>query len=1121
MLSTSWKESLSKGLEQAYGAKKGAALYNSYHQAFDASYREESSVERIVKDLGWLEKMSAENFIELDFYRENDAKGESLHLRIFKNENPIPLSDIMPILENFDFRALSERSYEVALLEKTIYISDFKVSSVLPSDVDMENLRQLFHEALIELCAGRFESDGFNKLILGAGLAPAQVTILRAYAKYLRQVGFRFTQVYIEQALANNAAIARKLAFLFLTRLDPDLKPAQREQAVPLEAEILEALEKVSSLDEDLIIRRLLDLINATLRTNYFQRQNKDQPKPYLSIKFDSRAIPELPQPLPLYEIFVYSPRFEGIHLRGGKVARGGIRWSDRREDFRREILGLMKAQTVKNAIIVPTGAKGGFVLKALSPRADREGIKLEVVSCYQLFIRGLLDLTDNLKDGKVIHPKRVLCLDDADTYLVVAADKGTASFSDIANALSKEYGFWLDDAFASGGITGYDHKKMGITARGAWESVKRHFCGLGVDIITTPITVVGVGDMSGDVFGNGLLYTNTLKLVAAFDHRHIFIDPNPDPVLSFQERERLFKLPASSWEDYNATLLSQGGGIYKRSAKIIHLSAEARQVLGIKEETMMPQDLVRALLKAPVDLLWNGGIGTYVKASTETQADVGDKANDLNRVNGVDLRCRVVGEGGNLGFTQRGRIEYALLNKGLINTDFIDNSAGVDCSDHEVNLKILLNAQVRKGKLTEEKRNQLLTEVTQEVAALVLKDNFSQAWILGFLNQYSYGDTVLYQGYINELEAMGKLNRQVEFLPEDKAISDRRAAGQGLSSPELAILMAYTKIYLKSEILKSDLPEDPYFQELFGTAFPETIMKLYHKGANEHGLHREIIATQAASRLVNEMGFSFAYRMQSETGASIKDIFRAHAAASAIFGTREVLRVIQKLDFKITLTHQYELMHHVRHLMNISSRWFLHENRLDESVSEIIDHYAERAKLLEKLILELMSGTTRHYLEGLQQEFIKVGLTPEVAIHIASYRVAYTSLNIIEVATKHHLDLLKTAKLYFLAGERFHLVWFRDYIANDKREGSWNALARLTLRDELDDLQKMLTVEMMKALKKEDDIEKLICAWKEKNAAAFNRWEKMMVSVHESSSLDYSMFFIVLKELGNLLKRK
>ena len=904
---------------------------------------------------------------------------------------------------------------------------------------------------------------------------------------------------------------------LFKVLHDPAKASKAKNQAVKIEKQILQALESVSSLDEDRIIRRILDLIKATLRTNYYQTTAEGKPKEYLSIKLNSRAIPELPLPTPLYEIFVYSPRFEAIHLRNTKVARGGIRWSDRLEDFRTEILSLMKAQTVKNAVIVPSGAKGGFVLKTAAQLATREALQAEVIYCYQSFISGLLDLTDNIQENESIRPKDVVCHDDFDPYLVVAADKGTATFSDIANSISEKYGFWLGDAFASGGSTGYDHKKIGITARGAWESIKRHFRELNVNVTDTDITVIGIGDMSGDVFGNGMIYSKHIRLIAAFDHRHIFIDPNPDAETSYYERLRLFNLPISSWEDYNAKLISKGGGIFKRSLKSINLTSQMKQVLGTEESTLAPNELIRAILKAPVDLLFNGGIGTYVKASIESQAEVGDRTNEYCRINGTDLRCKVVGEGGNLGFTQLGRIEFALKG-GLINTDFIDNSAGVDCSDHEVNIKILLNAEVQKGNLTLKKRNALLVSVTQEVADLVLRDNYYQALVMSFSAYRARQNISLHTNYIKELEGHGIVNRQVEFLPDDKKLLERKAAAEGLTRPELALLLAYTKIHIKQEILKSNLSEDAYLSQLLETAFPPSIRKKYKHVMHEHPLRKDIIATQLSNDVVNEMGITFVHRLQMETGAAVDEIIRAHAVASHIFGTRELERLVESLDFKIAMDEQYDMLYHIRNLINLSTRWFLHSNHIKDNLEELIQHYSLRVKALEDLTPILMAGFTKQYLESLTERFLKAGLPQDIAHRIATYRAIYTSLNIIEVATANEFDLIKTAKVYFAAGDRINLVWFRDQIATDSREGHWNTLARLTLRDELDIAQRALTVAIMKSDKKEADAEKLIDTWMEKNQRALMRWEKLLAMVHSSTSIEYTMFFIAIRELMGLI---
>ncbi|MDR3490522.1 MAG: NAD-glutamate dehydrogenase [Gammaproteobacteria bacterium] len=1114
-MTLAWNETLKEKLIETVGAAEAERLFLKYGTAFPTHYQEDCSPYIAVKDILQMEKLTLQNAIDINFYVSEDS---NLHLRLFQFHKFIPLSDVLPMLENMDLRTFNERPYELSIKGPDIWISDFTVTYAKSSLGDIEKVKDLFQESFINTRLGFIENDGFNKLILGAQLSSREIVILRAYAKYLRQAGFIFTQPYIEKALINNTNITKKLVEFFEAKHNPTKnKEAHAEE---LEAEILRSLESVRSLDEDRILRRILQLIKATLRTNYFQTQANGAPKEYLAFKFSSREIPDLPLPLPLFEIFIYSPRFEGIHLRNAKVARGGIRWSDRLEDFRTEVLGLMKAQKVKNAVIVPSGAKGGFVLKAVPANAAREALQLEGVTCYKFFLRGLLDITDNLVKGKVVRPENVKCYDEEDTYLVVAADKGTASFSDTANSISKEYNFWLGDAFASGGSVGYDHKKMGITARGAWESIKRLFRELNINIAETEFTAVGIGDMSGDVFGNGAIYSDKMKLVAAFDHRDIFIDPSPDAKLSHAERVRLFNLPTSSWQNYSAELISKGGGVFSRSSKSITLSPEIQKVLDITESALAPNELIRAILKAPVDLLFNGGIGTYVKASTESQAEVGDKTNEYCRINGGELRCRAVGEGGNLGFTQLGRIEYALQKNGLISTDFIDNSAGVDCSDHEVNIKILLNQEVAKGNITEEQRNVLLASMTQQVADLVLNDNYNQAFILSFINFYSTRIINHHIGYIKELEHTGSLDRIVEFLPDEKKLIERKTSGLGLTRPELAVLLAYTKIHLKAEILKSDIPKHSYLSQIVVTAFPEILRKKYLNEMYKHSLSSEIIATQLSNQIVNEMGILFVYDLQTETGASIEDIILAYTAASRVFGSTELQQLIISLDYKIPMAMQYEMLSHIRRLIYLSTRWFLRHKALKDTsaLPKMIEHYTECINTLGDIIPTLMGGVTKTYLESLTDNFVQAGISPQIAKRIAAARAMYTALNITEVATHNHFDLIQTAKLYFVVGEFFNLLWFRDQIAGDTREGFWDSLARVTLRDELDILQKQLTVSTMKHGYHIDKPRLAIDEWITHHPDANQRWDKMLEVLHTSTSTDYVMFFIALRELTGLI---
>lgn len=1109
----SGKSKLQEGLVKAFGNKKGLALSKKYSESFPLYYFDVATPERMIDDINHLELVTEKKPLIIDLYFDHE---KILHLRLFQKQKPLALSDILPMLENMDLRTVSEDSFNVDIGKETLYISDFSLI-YNRENINVKDNQELFSEAFSHVYFKLSENDGFNKLVLAASLSWREIMILRTYTKYLRQIGFRFSQPYIENALVNNPGIAKNLVLLFLNLHNPQKSTGKKILPGEIEDQINKSLDNVKSLDEDKIIRQLLALIKGTLRTNYFQENADGSEKAYLSVKLNSRSIPDMPLPTPLYEIFEYSLRYEGIHLRNTKVARGGIRWSDRREDFRTEILGLMKAQVVKNAVIVPSGAKGGFVLKQVPANATREMIQAEVVHCYQSFIRGLLDITDNIIDDKIIPPKNVVRYDDDDPYLVVAADKGTATFSDIANAISLKRHFWLGDAFASGGEKGYDHKVIGITARGAWESIKRHFRELEINVLEKDITVIGIGDMSGDVFGNGMMYTPHIKLVAAFDHRHIFMDPSPDPEKSFQERVRMFNLPTSSWEDYSPKLISRGGGVYKRSLKTIPITAQMQKILDIEETTLAPNELIRAILKAPVDLLFNGGIGTYVKSSRESNADVGDRTNDYCRINGDELRCRVVGEGGNLGFTQLGRIEFALKG-GLINTDFIDNSGGVDCSDHEVNLKILLDKEVKKGHLTEKKRDTLLASLTDEVAQLVLHDNYAQALVMSFSADAAKKNLGLHINYIKELKDQGILNRKVEFLPDDKELAERMAAGLSLTRPELAILLAYTKIYLKHEILKTKLPEDHFFIQLVDTAFPASLRKKYLPAMKEHRLKRDIVATQLSNQIVNEMGITFVYRLQMETGSTIEEIIRAHAIASRIYGTEEIEEMIVSLDYKIPMREQYQMLFQIRHLINLSTRWFLHGNNLRGDIEKLIAHYSVNISKLEGMIPTLMSGFTKTYLQSLMEKFANAGLPMEIAKKVATYRAIYTSLNIIDVATINKFDLVKTAKVYFASGERINLLWFRDQIASDTREGHWNTLARLTLRDELDISQRALTIAIMKTDQHEPSASRLIEKWVSNNQRALERWERLQEMLHTSSQVDYTMFFIAIRELMGLI---
>ena len=1109
-----WDDELRDALIEAEGEGRGAQLYKRWQRAFPGAYRERMSPRGAVADIRKMDALGAQGSA-FALYRPLGGPDNALGFKVYRAGSPVVLSSSLPMLERMGVLVLTEHPAHISPEGVApVWIHDFELQAPAGQELDIDALRPLFEDAFARVMDGRVENDDFNRLVLRAALPADEIVVLRAYAKYLKQIGFALSQSAIETTLAAHAGIARQLVNLFKLRFDPARQDADNAEATRLQlAAIDDALDKVSNLNDDRVLRQLLATIQATLRTNFWRRNHHDEPRSYLSFKFDPARIPGLPEPRPMFEIFVYSTRFEGIHLRGGKVARGGLRWSDRPEDFRTEVLGLVKAQMVKNTVIVPVGSKGGFVLKKAPPATEREAFMAEGVACYKDFLRGLLDLTDNIVGGQIVPPPQTVRHDGDDPYLVVAADKGTATFSDYANSVSREYGHWLGDAFASGGSAGYDHKKMGITARGAWESVKRHFREMGVDTQTTDFTVVGIGDMSGDVFGNGMLLSKHIKLVAAFDHRHVFIDPTPDPAASYAERARLFALPRSSWADYDAELISTGGGVWPRSAKSIPVSPEARAALGIAADALTPNELLHAILKAPVDLLYNGGIGTYVKAGSESHAEVGDRANDAIRVNGRQLRCKVVGEGGNLGCTQRGRIEYA-LNGGRINTDAIDNSAGVDTSDHEVNIKILLGLVMADGEMTEKQRNALLAEMTDEVAALVLRDNYFQTQALSVAGRVGARLLEQQQRFMKFLERKGRLNRSIEFLPTDEEFADRKVRGVSLTSPERAVLLAYSKMWLFDELLASDLPDDPWIATALARYFPSALRQRYAAAMPRHPLKREIVATHVLNSMVNRVGATFVHRLTEATGRDPAQIVRAYLLARESFGLVTMWQEIEALDNQVPDVVQASMVIELGRLVLRATMWFLRWRRLGEPMGETIGRFAPAVAALAQREVARRAAGAGDAAHQQDRRWIDAGVPAQLAHRVACAQLMVAALDIMETADGVGQPIERVADVHLAIGEQLGLNRVRQLIAALPSDGYWEGRAKAALGDDMASLQQALTAE---ALRLSADGGDALERWSAHNGGALERVQRLLGELAEVRNADLAMLSVALRELRNL----
>ncbi len=1120
-----WSDDFDDALIDQCGEERAAILQRRYDDAFPEGYKEDFPARSAVADVRQIEGLAETGAMALNLYSSLATGPNERRFKVFSLGKPVSLSEVLPVLQRLGVEVTDERPYTIERTEaEPAYVYDFglRANSLPGSDSGAFGGaagKGLFEGAFAAIWAGQAESDGFNALVPRAGLTWRQAAVLRAYAKYMRQAGSMFSQDYVESCLQSNLTLARQLMRLFEARFDPALSNEREGLTEAIAEEITAGLDAVASLDQDRILRSFLALIQATLRTNVFQPAADGTAKPYFSFKLDSQRIPDLPKPRPRFEIWVYSPRVEGVHLRFGSVARGGLRWSDRREDFRTEVLGLVKAQAVKNAVIVPVGAKGGFCPKRLpDPAVDREAWLAEGVHCYQTFISGLLDITDNRVDGVVVPPEHVVRHDGDDSYLVVAADKGTATFSDIANAMSAEYGFWLGDAFASGGSVGYDHKAMGITARGAWESVKRHFRELGHDTQSEDFTVAGVGDMSGDVFGNGMLLSEHIRLIAAFDHRHIFLDPNPDAATSYAERRRLFDLPRSSWGDYDAALLSAGGGIFPRSAKSVPISPEVRAALDLTSPSahMTPQELMQAILKAPVDLFWNGGIGTYVKATTESHPDVGDKANDSIRISGAELRCRVVGEGGNLGFTQLGRIECS-LNGVRINTDAIDNSAGVDTSDHEVNIKIMLDQVVRGGDLTTKQRNSLLAEMTEPVALHVLGDNYEQNVLLGNARVQAYSMLTVHKRFIRQLERRGELDRALEFLPSDSLIDARHAAGLGLTSPEFAVLVAYSKMTLAEDLLDSGLPDEPWFRRSLRGYFPSQLLERYSDRLDDHPLRREIITTMVVNDLVNRGGITFSFRAGEETGATPPEVARAYTVIREVFGLEEFWVSVEELDNVVSTDAQTAIYLECRRLLDRATRWLLQARRSAFDVEAEITHFAGVAELIP-LVPDLLRGREQDRLQERQGELEAQGVPPDLARATAAKLDEFSLLEVVEIAAATGEEAKQVAGVYFALSERFDMDRMLTRITKLPRDDRWAALARMALRYDLYEVLAALTRSVLLAAPEPTDPESRIAHWEQANAEGLARAQGTLNDIGQAELFDLATLSVALRTVRTLV---
>jgi glutamate dehydrogenase len=1115
-----WSDRFVEVALSRWGEEKGTTLSREYKNAFPAAYKDQMPVATAVQDLELFHPLADNTQVAMSFYPANSSDQHIVGLKLFRRDLGIELSDMIPMLEHLGFRVLVDHPYKICpKTDNPVWMQDFTLSyqcgdCKLP---DISAIRQPFERAFHAIWKGEAENDECNRLVIAARLDWRQVNLLRAYASYLKQLGSSLSAKFIAETMLRYTEITKQIVQLFFYQFEPGSmaeeysEEGRRAQIKQIE----EQLEQVESINEDQVFRIYLQLIQATLRTNYFCRDEVGNNRPCLSLKLATRQILTAPEPRPAYEIFVYSARVEGLHLRGGKVARGGIRWSDRFEDYRTEVLGLVKAQQVKNAVIVPAGAKGGFIARASIGMPDRESFLQEGLACYRLFISSLLDITDNRIDGRVVRPPLVRARDDDDPYLVVAADKGTATYSDEANAISADYGHWLGDAFASGGSQGYDHKKMGITARGAWVAVQRHFRELGTDIQNELFTVVAIGDMAGDVFGNGMLLSRKIQLLAAFNHMHIFIDPNPDAESSWKERKRLFDLPRSSWQDYSEKLISKGGGVFLRSAKRISISKEMASCFGISEATLQPDQLIRSVLAAKVDLIWNGGIGTYVKSSKESHQDVGDRGSESLRLNGNELQARVFGEGGNLGMTQLGRIEFC-QNGGVCNTDFIDNAAGVDCSDHEVNIKILLNEKVATKQISYEQRNGLLEAMTEGVSALVLRNNYLQTLAISLAHSERQAYHFDYLRFLNYLEANAGLNRELEFLPDDESIKELNRQGLSWARPELAVLVSYAKVDLKNKLLLPEIADDPALKGYVMRPFPQQLQDQYAKEIQDHQLRREIVSTQIANELVNRMGFAFCFRLNESVGASIADIARAYALVHQIFDLDAWWQDIEALDYSVDAKIQHQMFHQIMRLTRRCTRWFLRNSR-GQDTETLAQRVQEKIVGLVTELHLYQSKRRQQELQTESQKLIEAGVPAKLAQSMANIESSFLLPGIVLSATDGR-TIEHLLEIQFKLADLLGIDWLMEYLVDLNPENQWQDLAKEAYFFDLETLLRVLATKLCKTEGEEGSSTTYLKVWQAEQSVLIERFRTMMKTIQDSESRDLSMLTVAISDLKDIV---